>query len=115
MAYNGAVTPDFILNLIIGLLTVTCNVLVVYQNERAARRGGYVSQAQLEVLLDPRERSADVFLAYQATRRGWWLLRTLCSLQPHQLGTLFGSTRGRVWGLGIWLSLLGISEGNWTF
>lgn len=40
MAYSGAVTPDFILALIIGLLTVTCNVLVIWQNERAARRAG---------------------------------------------------------------------------
>lgn len=61
MAYNGAVTPDFILNLIIGLLTVTCNVLVVYQNERAARRGGYVSHTQSNVLLDPRERALTLF------------------------------------------------------
>lgn len=55
MAYNGAVTPDFILNLIIGLLTVTCNVVVVYQNERAARRGGYVPHTQLDVPLDPKK------------------------------------------------------------
>ncbi|KAH8785118.1 hypothetical protein F5883DRAFT_636075 [Diaporthe sp. PMI_573] len=39
MMSGSEVTPQFILSLIIGLLTVTCNVLVVWQNERAARRG----------------------------------------------------------------------------
>lgn len=40
MAYSSAVTPDFILALIIGLLTVSCNMLMIWQNERAARRTG---------------------------------------------------------------------------
>ena len=50
MMSGSEVTPQFILSLIIGLLTVTCNVLVVWQNERAARRGRYVSHTQLDVL-----------------------------------------------------------------
>lgn len=38
MEYSGTVTPDFILALIVGLLTITCKVLAIWQNERTARR-----------------------------------------------------------------------------
>lgn len=44
-------SPEFILQLVTTFLTIACNILVILQNERSARRMRYVGTYDLDVSL----------------------------------------------------------------